>query len=202
MTLLLVVNFHSYFEKLSDLLMAIGRSFPRYQTMALLYSQSKRLQSYLCEYFIVVVRLCHQHLKLIQRSTFGQLVSFASDSDLKTYQSSTDSWASLIKEEVNALMAKDLVEQGSRTTALLQFSKSETHRKKFKAYFRILDACSTYDYRKVWKETRKVGYTTLLDRAHEYQDWKGQPSFCTLVCTGKLGSGKSVLLANMVDNLN
>ncbi|KLU92670.1 hypothetical protein MAPG_11614 [Magnaporthiopsis poae ATCC 64411] len=202
MTLLLVVNFHSYFEKLSTLLMAIGRSSPRYQMMALLYPQSKKLQSYLCEYFIVVVRLCHQHLKLIQRSTLEQLVSFASDSDLKTYQSSTDSWASLIKEEVNALMAKDLAKQGSRTKALLQFSKLETHRKKFKAYFRILDACSTYDYQKTWKETRKVGYTTLLSRAHEYQDWKVQPSSCTLVCTGKLGSGKSVLLANTVDDLN
>ncbi|EJT68933.1 hypothetical protein GGTG_13522, partial [Gaeumannomyces tritici R3-111a-1] len=202
MTLLLVVNFHSYFEKLSDLFMAIGRSSPRYQMMALLYPRSERLQSYLCEYFIVVVRLCHQHLKLIQKSTLGQLMSFISDSDLKTYQSDTDSWASLIKEEVNALMAKDVAEQSSRTRTLLQFSKSETHRKKFKAYTRILNACATYNYQKAWKETRKAGYTTLLDRAHEYQNWKVQPSSCTLVCTGKLGSGKSVLLANMVDDLN
>ncbi|KAL8364540.1 hypothetical protein RB595_003698 [Gaeumannomyces hyphopodioides] len=202
MTLLLVVNFHSYFEKLSTLLMAIGRSSPRYQMMALLCPQSKRLQSYLCEYFIVIVRLCHQHLKLIQKSTLGQLISFVSDSDLRTYQSDTDSWASLINEEVNALMAKDVAEQSSRTRTLFQFSKSETHRKNFKAYARILNACATYNYQKAWKETRKVGYTTLLGRAHEYQNWKVQPGSCTLVCTGKLGSGKSVLLANMVDDLN
>ncbi|KAL8365190.1 hypothetical protein RB595_004139 [Gaeumannomyces hyphopodioides] len=203
MTLLFVVNFHSYFEKLSTLLMAIGRSSPRYQMMALLYPQSKRLQSYLCEYFIVIVRLCHQHLKLIQKSTLGQLMSFVvSDLDLKTYQSGADSWASLIKEEVNAFMAKDVAEQSSRTRTLFQFSKSETHRKKFKAYTRILNACATYNYQKAWKEIRKVGYTTLLGRAHEYQDWKVQPSSCTLICTGKLGSGKSVLLANMIDDLN
>lgn len=202
MTLLFVANFHSYFEKLSDLLMAIGRSSPRHQMMALLYPQSKRLQSYLCEYFIVVVSLCHQHLKLIRKSTFGQLVSFLSDSDLKAYQSGTDLWASHIKDEVNALMAKDLAEQGSRTKALLLFSKSETHRKDFKTYFRILDACSAYDYQKSWKEIRKAGYTTLLDQTQEYQDWKAQTSSCTLVCTGKLGSGKSVLLANMVGDIS
>ncbi|KAL8402586.1 hypothetical protein RB596_009090 [Gaeumannomyces avenae] len=202
MTLLLVVNFHSYLDKLSTLLMAIGRSAPRYQIMTLLYPQSKKLQSYLCEYFIVVVRLCHQHLKLIQKSTFGQLMSFLGESDLKTYQSDCDLWASSIKKEVNALMAKDLAEQGSRTKVLLKFSKSESHHKKSEAYLRILNSCSAYDYQKAWKATRKVGYATLLNRTHEYQHWKVQPSSCTLVCTGKLGSGKSVLLANMVDNLN
>ncbi|KAL8400657.1 hypothetical protein RB594_000889 [Gaeumannomyces avenae] len=201
-TLLFVANFHSYFEKLSDLLMTIGRSSPRHEMMALLYPQSKRLQSYLCEYFIVVVNLCHQHLKLTNKSALGQLLSFPSDSELKAYQSGTDLWASHIKDEVNTLMAKDLVEQGSRTKALLQFSKSETHRKKFKAYSRILDACSAYDYQKSWKEIKKAGYTTLLDRTQEYQDWKTQTSSCTLVCTGKLGSGKSVLLANMVGDLS
>ncbi|KAL8371899.1 hypothetical protein RB595_001618 [Gaeumannomyces hyphopodioides] len=188
--------------KLSDLLMAIGRSSPRYQMMALLYPQSKKLQSHLCEYFVVVVSLCHQHLKLIQKSTLGQLLSFPSDSDLKAYQSGADLWVSLIKDEVNALMAKDLVEQGSRTKALLLFSKSETYRKKFKAYSRILNACSAYDYQKSWKEIRKAGHTTLLDQTQEYQDWKAQTSSCTLVCTGKLGSGKSVLLANMVGDLS
>ncbi|EJT73989.1 hypothetical protein GGTG_07839 [Gaeumannomyces tritici R3-111a-1] len=202
MTLLVVANFHSYFEKLSDLLMAIGRSSPRHEMMALLYPQSKRLQSYLCEYFIVVVNLCHQHLKLTNKSVLCQLLSFPSDSELKAYQSGTDLWASHIKDEVNALMAKDLVEQGSTTKALLQFSKSETHRKKFKAYSRILDACSAYDYQKSWKEIKKAGYTTLLDRTQKYQDWKTQTSSCTLVCTGKLGSGKSVLLANMVGDLS
>ncbi|KAL8284840.1 hypothetical protein RB600_009325 [Gaeumannomyces tritici] len=202
MTLLVVANFHSYFEKLSDLLMAIGRSSPRHEMMALLYPQSKRLQSYLCEYFIVVVNLCHQHLKLTNKSVLVQLLSFPSDTELKAYQSGTDLWASHIKDEVNALMAKDLVEQGSTTKALLQFSKSETHRKKFKAYSRILDACSAYDYQKSWKEIKKAGYTTLLDRTQKYQDWKTQTSSCTLVCTGKLGSGKSVLLANMVGDLS
>ncbi|KAL8337978.1 hypothetical protein RB598_006725 [Gaeumannomyces tritici] len=202
MTLLVVANFHSYFEKLSDLLMAIGRSSPRHEMMALLYPQSKRLQSYFCEYFIVVVNLCHQHLKLTNKSVLCQLLSFPSDSELKAYQSGTDLWASHIKDEVNALMAKDLVEQGSRTKALLQFSKSDTHRKRFKAYSHILDACSAYDYQKSWKEIKKAGYTTLLDRTQEYQDWKTQTSSCTLVCTGKLGSGKSVLLANMVGDLS
>ena len=93
----MVVNFCSYLEKLSTLLMTVGRSAPRYQMMALLYPRSKNLQSHLSEYFIVVVRLCHQLLEFTQKSTLGQFASTLSHSDMKTYQSELDLWANTIK---------------------------------------------------------------------------------------------------------
>jgi len=170
--------------------------------MALLYPRSKSLQSFLSEYFIVVVRLYHQLLGLTQKSKIGQLISFLSESDMKIYQSDFELWANSIKEEVNLLMAQGLEEQRSQIKALSMSAKSDLHRKKKKAYLRILDSCSIYDYQTTWKEIRKVGNATLLDKAHEYRDWKVRTDSCTLVCIGKLGSGKSVLLANMVDDLN
>jgi ankyrin repeat protein len=182
--------------------MIVGRSAPRYQAMALLYPRSKSLQSFLSEYFIVVVRLCHQLLGLTRKSKIGQLISFLSESDMKTYQSDFELWANSIKEEVNLLIAQGLEEQRSQIKALSISAKSDLHRKKKKAYLRILDSCSIYDYQTTWKEIRKVGNATLLDRAYEYWDWKVRTDSCTLVCIGKLGSGKSVLLANMVDDLN
>src|SRR2546423_13129985 len=91
--------------------MTVGRSAPHYQMMALLYPRSKNLQSHLSEYFIVVVRLCHQLLKFTQKSTFGQFASTLSDSDIKSYQSELDLWANTIKEEVNLLMAKKINEE-------------------------------------------------------------------------------------------
>jgi len=39
--------------------MDIGRSIPRYQTIALLYPRLNTLQSHLSEYYIVVVHLCY-----------------------------------------------------------------------------------------------------------------------------------------------
>ncbi|KAK5629073.1 hypothetical protein RRF57_004788 [Xylaria bambusicola] len=172
--------------------------------MALLYPQSKELRLYLCEYFIVIVRLFHSQFKLLQKSPFGQFMSmsFLNESDLKTYQSDCELWASSIKEEVDKLMATDIVEQSFRTKALLKSSESESLRKKHNTFLRILNSCSTFNYEKAWKETRKIGYATLLDQSQEYRHWKVQPNSCTLVCSGKLGSGKSVLLANMVDDLN
>ncbi|KAH6669833.1 hypothetical protein B0J14DRAFT_486435 [Halenospora varia] len=167
MTLLFMVSSTSYLEKFSVLFMTIGRSAPRYQIMGLLYPLSKNLQSSLSEYFIVVVRLCHQLLKFTQKSIWEQLVSPLSDSDTNTYQSELDLWANLVKEEL-----------------------------------RLLESCSKYDYETTWKQTRRIGNASLFSRTTQYQDWRVRPDSCTLVYTGKLGSGKSVLLANVVDDLN
>jgi ankyrin repeat domain-containing protein 50 len=186
--------------------MTVGRLAPRYQMMALLYPRSKNLQSHLSEYFIVVVRLCHQLLKFTQKSIFGQFASTLSDSDMKIYQSELDLWANTIKEEVNLLMAKKIeeeAEENSRFRALSsKFSKSVSLQQKIETNLRLLNICSMYDYETTWKQTRKVGNATLFNRNAEYQDWKGRADSCTLIYTGKLGSGKSVLLANIVDNLN
>ncbi|RKK82859.1 hypothetical protein BFJ68_g16400 [Fusarium oxysporum] len=202
MTLLMLVNVSSWFDKLSELFMTVGRSAPRYQAMALLYPRSKKLQSHLSEYFLVVVRICHDLLKLTQKSMFAQLVSFTTESDMSSYQSDFDLWANAIKEEVNLLMAEQLQEQSRRLGLLHQYSESESHRKKLENRLRILDSCSTYDYQTTWKEIRRCGNTSWFTLQREYQDWKVRSESCTLLYTGKLGSGKSISLANMVDDLN
>lgn len=73
MSLLSIISLSSYIDKLSSLFMAIGRAAPRYQAMALLYPRFKKLQSYLAEHFILVVKLCHYLFKYEQKSTVRQL---------------------------------------------------------------------------------------------------------------------------------
>lgn len=185
--------------------MTAGHSAPRYQMMALLYPRSRNLQSYLPEYFIVVVNLCYRLLKFTQKSALGQLASSLSDLDIKTYQSELNYWSNAIKEEVSLQMAITIEEEAqgnSKFRAISsRFSKSVLFQQKLKANLQILDSCSIYDYETTWKQTRKIGNTTLFNRIDEYKDWKGQKTSCTLIYTGGLGSGKSVLLANLIDDL-
>ncbi|KAH7080582.1 hypothetical protein BKA63DRAFT_247566 [Paraphoma chrysanthemicola] len=47
-----------------------------------------------------------------------------------------------------------------------------------------------------------MGNTTLFTRAPEYSTWKRQDNSSTLLYFGMLGCGKSVTMANMVDDLN
>ena len=94
-------------------------------------------------------------------------------------------------------------QENSRSRALLsKLSKSASHQQKLATNLRVLDFCSKYDYETTWKQTRKVGNATLFSQAAEYQEWKSQAKSCTLIYTGKLGSGKSVLLANIIDDLH
>ncbi|KAK3376466.1 NACHT domain protein [Lasiosphaeria ovina] len=202
MTLLSIINLSSYLEKTSTFLMVAGRSAPRYQHMALLYPRSKNLQSQLSEYFIVIVRFCHHLLAMSKKSIFGQLLSFPSDSELKSYQSDLDQWANAMREEVRLLMARNFEEQSSGLKSLIQFSESQSHRQRQKARLRVLEACSTYDHQTTWKEIRKAGTTALFSQMPAYEQWKTGPESCTLVCRGKLGSGKSVMMANIIDDLH
>jgi hypothetical protein len=70
-----------------------------------------------------------------------------------------------------------------------------------KAKSQFLDACSTYDHQTAWKQARKAGTTSWIYTNAEYKQGAQEPMSSTLWCTGILGSGKTVLSANMVENL-
>ncbi|KAL2803164.1 ankyrin repeat-containing domain protein [Aspergillus granulosus] len=206
MTLLSAVNYPAYFERLSAMLMAAGRSAPRYQSLGTIYSKSERLRSYMMEYSIVLVHLCHHVLRLCRKSALAQWASTLNDSALNTFQSELELWATSIKEEVQVLMAQQNAEDNAltiwfRSHVGRQFN-SLSHSRKLRARQRMMDACSTHDHESAWKQIRKRGNTTLLQTLGEYTQWKMRRESCTLICAGKLGSGKSVLLANIVDDLN
>lgn len=186
--------------------MVIGRVAPRYQTLAAIYPCSKELQANLCEYFIVVVRLCHHILKFTQKSKVMQLTSTMSTSCLDSFQPELEIWATAIREEVNVLMAKRSEDEADKNSKFrdwsLGFRTLESHQKRLVATRRLLDLCSTYDYQLKWKQTRKIGNTTVFQSDNKYQCWKNLQTSATLMYTGRLGSGKSVLMANIVDDLN
>lgn len=196
----------TYLEKVSRLFMTIGRSAPRYQSMAAIYPRSKELQSNLCEYFIVVVRLCHKILRFTQKSAVMQFTTALNSSALDSDQSELEIWATAIKEEVDLLMAVRSEDEANKNAVFRNWSfasKSlESHQRQFAATRRILDSCSRYDYQANWKKTRKIGNATIFKSDAKYQNWKSCQDSSTLMYTGRLGSGKSVLMANIVDDLN
>jgi len=194
-----IVNLSTYIDKLSSLFMDVGRSAPRYQAIALLYPRSTELQSYLAEYFIVVVGLCRYLFKFGQKSTVRQFTSSLSDAHLKTFQADLGKWANLIKEQMHLSEAQ---ESSGLRALTREIFKSSSHQQTYAMNMRVLDFCSTYDHEMVWKQTRKAGNTSFYTEQTEYQEWRDDSDPCTLIYTGKLGSGKSVLLANIVDDLS
>lgn len=186
--------------------MIVGRTAPRYQTLALLYPRSKSLQAYISEYFIIVVRLSQQVFTIANKSTFQQFKYTFLHSSMKPYQSGLETWADLVKDEVSLQMAKRIEEESQENSRFRlntgTIFKSQSIYDQVKLRTQILNACSTYDHQTSWKQARKAGNATLFQGNSEYERWRSSNESCTLLCTGILGAGKSVLLANIVDDVN
>ncbi|KAJ6102902.1 hypothetical protein N7486_005329 [Penicillium sp. IBT 16267x] len=208
----LVTKHYSYLERLSTLFMVAGRSAPRYEKMAILYPCSKNLQSYMCDYFIILVQICHKILRFTQKSTLGQLKAALEEGELKSFQLDLERWAGNIKEEVTLLMAEKIQDEAVKTSKFqsalwkkITKSDDDMLQAKIDARLHVLNFCSQFNHTVIWKQTRKAGTTTLFRDSPEYIAWK-DPALscisCSLVYTGKLGSGKSVVLANIVEDLH
>ncbi|KAI8244141.1 hypothetical protein K4K57_000814 [Colletotrichum sp. SAR 10_99] len=100
----MAIGYASYLEKLSLLFMTAGRQAPRYQALAIIYPQSKTLQLYLSEYFIVIVRICQRIQQYAKKSAFGQFKSSLTDADLKEDQADLELWGNSIKDEASLLL--------------------------------------------------------------------------------------------------
>ncbi|KAK2736994.1 hypothetical protein CKAH01_07681 [Colletotrichum kahawae] len=206
MVLHMAIGYASYLEKLSLLFMTAGRQAPRYQALAIIYPRSKTLQRYLSEYFIVIVRICQKIKNYAMKSAFSQFKSSLGDADLKEFQGDLEVWGNAIKDEATLLLNQRLQnesQENQRARALVsKWSTSSARQQALERKTRWLDACSTYDFQTAWKQIRKRGSTSLLSTWAEYQLWKHEietPS--AILFNGKIGSGKSVTLANIVDDL-
>ena len=200
--------FSSYFDQLSSLFMAIGRSCPRNQEYVLLYPRSPRLQAALCEYFVAIVGLCKQTVLFLKKSFLSQLSTSIRNpfqTEFGSFQQQLDRLADSVREEAS-LESRKIQEQEAKGNSMHRalVARSSADDKKWRdqqADLQFLNVCSTYDHRTPWKQARKQGSVSWLYHDHSYQQWKHEVVASTLYCYGTLGSGKSVLAANVVDNI-
>lgn len=201
----LLVGLASHLERFSKLFMEIGKSSPRYQDLALLYSCSDRLKRDLTEYFVVVVNICQQFVDYTKKSKLIQLTTSAFDTQLSQSESDLKRHAFNIKEEVESLNTKTLVYEARENSRIRSLVDRESHkqqkRRKFKRRSDYLSGCTDFDHETPWKHARKRGNTTWFAAEKAYLEFKSCKMSSTLVLTGKLGSGKTVLAANVVDDL-
>jgi len=167
--------------------------------MALLYPRSTKLRAYLSEYFIVVVNLCRHLFKFGQKSRLQKFATALNDAQLQAFRTELDEWAKSIKEE---MLLHEAQENSGFRALTMKILESTSYQHKLATNLRVLDFCSTYNHQITWKQTRKAGNASFFMPIATYQEWRDCSDSCTLLCTGKLGSGKSVLLANIVDDLN
>ena len=195
--------------------MNIGRSCPRYQELGLLYKRSTRLQTRLCEYFTTVVRLCTKSVLFLKKSSIGQFsASIASpfESQIGAFEHHLERLAGDIRDEIAFLSSQLQSEEASSNSnfrgIMTKFSDRASQQlaenigwRRRKAKLHFLDACSTYNYQQAWKVARKKGKTRWVCESSEYKEWKSEKKYSALWCSGILGSGKTVVAANVIEEL-
>jgi ankyrin repeat domain-containing protein 50 len=214
MTLQVTSNIFSYFENLSTLFMNIGRTCPRYQDFGFLYPKSTRLQKALCEYFTTMIELCQHAILFIRKPFVSQLSSILKSfqSEFGHFEIDLERLATTIREEISLVSKQEQSLEIKKNSAFRAFTLKSSDKvsqelqeirklRSRKAQSQFLDACSTYNHQTAWKQARKAGTTNWIYDTEEYKQWTKDPTSSTLWCTGILGSGKTVLSANVVENL-
>jgi hypothetical protein len=188
--------------------MSIGRACPRNQEYLLLYPRSIELKEAVCEYFIVGVQLCKQAVLVLRRPLLRQLLLAMSNtimSDLGSFEQKLSRLAAAVAEEVALASRRPQVREAEHNSKFMFTSlKTSTEIKKWRVgqiERQFLQACSTYDYQTAWKQLRKQGTVDWCLKEKAYTEWTTQTVSSVLYCVGTLGSGKSVLTANIVDDL-
>jgi hypothetical protein len=198
----LICAIPAYFEQLSTLFMSIGRTCPRNQEYLLLYPQSIKLKEAVCEYFIVTVQLCKEAVVVSKKPLLWRSFSAL---ELGSFEPRLSQLASEVTTEVS-LASMQLQVQQAEKRSIFELSAVKLLRKNNmlqnqQMMLRFFDACSVYDYQTGWKQVRKQGTVDWFVEESAYTNWIATTASSVLHCVGTLGSGKSVLTANVVDDL-
>ena len=183
--------------------MRIGRSSSIKRDLVLLFPNNQQLQQLMCEYLVVVVDFCKGVVLFTKKPFFAQLAaSFTKEFD--AFGSDLARLSSDIQERVDYLSTKSqVVTEGLTTTISQKLSlftgsqprKHELDEKLFRLRTRISPHQDEFDL--IWRRERKKGTTPWIFDSTSYQEWVGSPESSVLQVTGNLGSGKTVLLANI-----
>ncbi|KAF5013170.1 hypothetical protein FDECE_799 [Fusarium decemcellulare] len=205
------LTFLSYFENVTALMLRIGRSLSLHQDFSMLFPNCQQLQTYMCEYTIVMVNICTKIVANCGKTVLSQLASSlvsSFDAAYKPLESDLATWGHMIEKRTTVLLAQSNLQ--SQATVLERFNRLQATASRERAKIqredrkhRLLGAlCPIQDeVNLIWRRERKKGTSTWINNHAAYQDWLRSESSSMLWLTGNLGSGKTVTMASVVANL-
>ena len=177
----------------------------------MLFPKCSTLQSYICEYTIVMVNICAKIVHDCARSALSQLAASLTstfDSIFRPLESDLTTWALLIEKRTTVLLAKAEIQSHSsvidRFNRLQITMSTETANQKIEARkHRLLSIlCPDQgEFNLIWRRERKRGTSTWMYEQDKYKSWLSSDVGCVLWLKGNLGSGKTVTMASAVAHL-
>lgn len=193
------------------MMLRLGRSLSLHKDFAMLFPRCPTLQSYMCEYTIVIVNICAKIVHNCAKSALSQLAaSFTStfDATFKPLESDLATWAQLIEKRVTVLLAKYGLQ--SQASVLDRFNRlqvtmsreSASREKKERKHMLLTSLCPDQaEFNLIWRRERRRGTSSWMYEQDAYKSWLSSPFWSILWLKGNLGSGKTVAMASVAAHL-
>ncbi|KAH8904984.1 hypothetical protein BR93DRAFT_759718 [Coniochaeta sp. PMI_546] len=202
----------SFFKRISELFLKVGRSSSITKDLVDVYPTSMDLQHLMCEYLITLVSFCQRIVLTLEKPALMQLASpfmLFFDKEAAEFETKLNHLGTAIDRRAMVLLtqrqlgAADTVAKIGRSLTKWGSSEAESRRYLALQHIRLQEKlCSRQSERiAAWRRQRRKGTTQWLFQEDDYLNWKNSPQSSMLWVHGKLGSGKTVLLANMVGEL-
>ncbi|CRK21321.1 hypothetical protein BN1708_013067 [Verticillium longisporum] len=228
LAMLLVVNYTSYFESLSGLFMAFSGQCPRFAEYQALYPGSTQLQKALCDFHASIIRCCKHVVEAMQSPWHKQLLQCFKqefEPDLEDMRNTSKEVKAKIdlaithaehrdqhlqeKERAHASKFRSLVKKvipevqdELETMKKMQLEQS-MHRSREERQ-QLLVYLSSHDYKTPFQiACKKHQYNTAewIFTTPEFERWHDGTGPSLLWCSGKIGSGKTILCANVINHV-
>lgn len=173
--------------------MKLGTSWELHHEFSRVFPQSEVLQTFLCEYLIVLMQLCRKAVIFSNKSLAGQLWSSLGasfDSEFRPLQEEMDKWGLIIQHKTQQLATACVVDADM------------FRRRDYKQRILHLLSPNQAQHITTWRRHRRKGDCRWIYQTEAYKTWVAEDTSSTLCISGRLGSGKTVTLANIVAQLD
>ncbi|KAK2697319.1 hypothetical protein QWA68_003700 [Fusarium oxysporum] len=229
LTMQIMLNAASYYEAFAELFMNLGTICPRFEQYQALFPNSERLQTALCNFNASIIRCC-QHVIDMPKSgsgwtsplnplnaSFWQSFQQAFESNLQELRD----YSKNVKEEIRLAQAQS--EYRNRELQRIEQDQAEKSRLSLGRFMsrtrddfdtmrqsqvlrnqQLENSLSSHDYLKPLKQARQKRYPQSADwifDTGEFKRWAEGTAARFLWCSGKMGSGKTILAASVIDYL-
>ncbi|KAH7227560.1 hypothetical protein BKA60DRAFT_123301 [Fusarium oxysporum] len=230
LTFLFLANFASYFQSFVELLHGFGSLCTRFAEYQVVFNESSRLKSSVCQFHTAVVTCCQQIVLAVRRPLKNQLlkaITQSFQSELRSYVEDIRAKAEEVQGDIHLVKAQcDREEQQHQNT---ERQEATNHRKRMLAWTskstieiealhvqrrrnaseqkrrRLLEELSSFNFTSAFNSTRNkrhIGTAKWVFDTPEFQQWVGIDGPHVLHVTGKIGSGKTVLSSSVVEKLS
>ncbi|KAG5664903.1 hypothetical protein KAF25_008637 [Fusarium avenaceum] len=230
LTFMFLANFTSYFQSFVELLNGFGTLCTRFANYQVVFKDSSRLRTLVCQFHTAVVTCCQKIIMAARQSLTSKLLKALTKSfqtELRGYVENIRTKAEDVQAEISLTKAQyDREEQQLQTKErqdaanyrkrlLAWTSKSNNEMEELQAQrrrnaaeqkrFRLLRDLSSYEFTSALNRTRNkrhLGTAQWVFKTPEFQEWANGNHSSVLHLTGKIGSGKTVLTSSIVEKLS